>query len=106
MRQYRQGDVLLEEAGSLPPGLKKRKELVVARGEATGHAHRFDLKLDTDVHLYETEKGELWIKVDRPAPLVHEEHETLVVQPEIYRYISQREYQDAPRQGYQRSLLD
>jgi hypothetical protein len=91
-KQFRQGDVLLEQVSSLPEGLKKLDRKIVAYGEVTGHAHRFDCKLDTDAILYEDDKGNLWVKVAKITPLQHEEHATLTIEPGVYKYIPQREY--------------
>ena len=90
---YRQGDVYLQKVATLPEGLRElveRKE--VAFGEVTGHAHRLDVKLADDAVLYENDKGELWVSVAEKTALVHEEHETIQLEPGIYRYIPQREY--------------
>ncbi len=89
---YRQGDVLLEEELLLPDRVRLLPHKIVARGELTGHAHRFEVKLDKDVELYQDSTGNLWIRVNRPSPLVHEEHSTLWIEPGTYRYLPQREY--------------
>lgn len=89
---YRQGDVYLQKMATLPKGLKELKRKEVAFGEVTGHAHRLDVKLADDAMLYENDKGELWVSVKTATALVHEEHETIQLEPGVYRYIPQREY--------------
>jgi hypothetical protein len=96
MPQYRQGDVFLEPELTLPIDCRPLDRKIVAWGEVTGHTHRFEAALADDVQLYEDTEGRLWIRVHRPAPLVHEEHETLHIEPGLYRYIPQREYQPGP----------
>jgi hypothetical protein len=48
VRQYRQGDVLIESVEKLPSGLTQAKpehgKTVLAYGEVTGHHHAFDLE--------------------------------------------------------------
>ena len=92
MKMYRQGDVLLEQMESIPKGLKKLERLIVAYGEVTGHAHRFDCKLGDGVELLEDDKGNLFVRVAKTTELVHEEHETLTIPPGDYKYVPQREY--------------
>jgi hypothetical protein len=93
MKTYRQGDVLLvrtrrlpKEAQAVEPG---PRGIVLAEGEATGHAH----VLAPD-HVREWSVAEQrYITVDRPAPLTHEEHGTVVVEPGTYEVIRQVEYE-------------
>jgi hypothetical protein len=60
---------------------------ILARGEATGHAHR----LDGDVQLYES-RAELFFNAKVAVPLVHEEHETIIIPEGNYKVIRQREF--------------
>jgi hypothetical protein len=94
MKQYRQGDVFLLPVDEKRVNLATARPLdhvTIALGEATGHAHRFDAST-THVHLLRDSSDTLWIKVEQPSPLVHEEHETLLIEPGLYRYLPQREY--------------
>jgi len=92
--QYRQGDILLIKvrprphagATSVPP---VDGRLILAYGEQTGHAHAIDATL---AELFEEQQGQLYLRVARPAPLVHEEHAPIVVDPGWYSVIRQREY--------------
>lgn len=85
-RQYRQGDVLLHPVDALPNGYRtlgrSRFPIVLAEGEATGHAHQI-LKPGGKVrqHLAGTE---LYLEVLSPTPLTHEEHAELIVEPGLY----------------------
>jgi hypothetical protein len=96
-KMYRQGDVLLVQVDGCPEDAKKLDHMTVAWGEATGHHHSFT----KDVELRE-KNDMVWIVVDEPAELTHQEHATIVVDPGTYKYVRQREY--APRQN--RWVLD
>jgi hypothetical protein len=95
--QYRQGDVLLRAIDRIPPGARrvpgKRRRVVVAEGELTGHAHAFagDVKLFRDNR---SRRSFLRIPAGG-APLSHEEHATILVPQGRYEVLLQREY--APR---------
>jgi hypothetical protein len=76
MRQIRQGDVLLIEVEQIPPGgqLVPRAgdgRVVLAYGEATGHAHAI---LEEDVSMIEVDEGIRYLDVQADAVLRHEEH--------------------------------
>jgi hypothetical protein len=92
--QYRQGDVLLVRTGSrelddarLIP--RNHGRIILAEGEATGHAHAID---SPEAVLLELEEGERYLRVDAPCDLVHEEHAAIALDPGLYRVIRQREF--------------
>ena len=98
----RQGDLLLVPNAELPERVEviRRRRLVLAEGEATGHAHVVD---DERASLH----GHRWSDVryvqvvgDESVSLVHEEHDPLHVAPGVYEVRRQREY--APRVGFRR----
>lgn len=84
MDQLQQGDVLLRKIKKLPFGIRKveRKNgaIVLAEGEATGHAHRI---MDIDALFYECD-GKLYLKNDKSVTVTHEEHKSIVIEPGIY----------------------
>jgi hypothetical protein len=96
--QYRQGDVLLRAIDRIPSGARpvpgKRRRVVVAEGELTGHAHAFatgDVKL-----LRDNRSRRSFLRIPAGgAPLSHEEHATILVPQGRYEVLLQREY--APR---------
>ena len=97
MSLIRQGDVLLIPATEIPAHAKRVRRdngrVVLAYGEATGHAHAI---LEDGVTLVSVEQAEelrMWLKVEteEPVHLVHEEHETLTVAPGLYEVRRQRE---------------
>lgn len=99
-KQYRQGDVLIERARSLPKERTKAERAVLALGEATGHCHQ----IETGAFMFLDVDGEKWLDVfDETATVVHEEHGPITLPRGRYRVIQQREY-EAP--GINRSVLD
>ena len=93
-RMYRQGDVLLVAVDGVPPGAssvgRDGGRLVLAYGEATGHAHTIE---SDHAALLATGPG-VFLDVRGPEPvmLVHQEHESIAVDPGTYRVVRQREY--------------
>lgn len=95
---YRQGDVLVAplDPGALPPGLVPvprdgRGRLVLAYGEATGHAHvltgdRVALLCPPD------DPSALHVRVEGYGRLAHDEHGAITLPPGAYRVVRQREY--------------
>lgn len=113
MRQIRQGDVLLIRLEQAPEAFvaevgrrldrvaRDRGRLVLAEGEATGHAHviesdEAELLREDEQLLDPGQAVELYLLVHgaEPVPLVHEEHASLPVPPGVYRVVRQREYRD------------
>jgi len=92
-KQFRQGDVMLVRARAISKGAtqvpRERGRIVLAYGEATGHAHAV---LDEDVMLLE--RGDVrFLKVGTAgATLQHEEHAPVTIAPGSYRVVRQREY--------------
>jgi hypothetical protein len=87
----RQGDVLLVEVEAIPAEARMRRRdgrIVLAEGEATGHAHA----------IHEEDAREFWHGEERflltrsRSQLVHEEHAPIVVPPGSWRTVQQREY--------------
>jgi hypothetical protein len=95
---YRQGDVLLvpvapEEipTGAMPAPRDRGGRMVLARGEATGHAHVINGP-DTELLADRDCIDELFVQIVSHARLVHEEHGAIAVPAGTYRVIRQREY--------------
>lgn len=108
--QQRQGDVLVVPVETIPPGAQpadrdEHGRVVLALGEASGHAHAIRAE---DVAAFRIETAEQDVNralVDfilvggAGAQLAHEyesgkkaEHDTLHLAPGAYRVIQQREY--------------
>ena len=87
-KMWRHGDVLVRSIKEIPSEATKRQGSILARGEATGHAHRIQGKCE----LFES-KGTLYLQIlDDEVELVHEEHKTIVLPKGKYRVWQQREY--------------
>ena len=100
-RQYRQGDVLLEQIDAMPQELPLREvprhggRVVLAEGEATGHFHAIAapnaqlLEAPGSMHRF--------LQLDDPCDLTHEEHSTIRLPQGCYRVRLQREYVEPPK---------
>lgn len=106
-RLYRQGDVLLVEVTDAPvvgewATQERGDRLVLAHGEATGHAHvirsqRADLaKRRRSASRVQPRELHLLVYGDEPVALEHEEHDALLIPPGAYRVVRQREYVPGP----------
>ena len=84
MKQIQQGDVVLEAVEIDLTGKKSLKELILAKGETTGHAHR--IKPVFGVKIYE-ENGIKYVvnTNDTEALLTHEEHKTIAIPKGTFR---------------------
>lgn len=105
MKLYRQGDVLIRRIDKIPLRRRKstnddRRRLILAHGEATGHAHVIDAKPSEARlrHGSARDARELtFLEVLSPTgvELVHDEHDTIVIPPGDYEVTRQREYSPA-----------
>lgn len=94
----RQGDVLIRRVAKIPKGLKKvpleNGRVVLAHGEATGHAHAVvDRVAEVEflaADLREMEKR--FLRVESEVDVVHDEHATITLAPGEYEVVRQREY--------------
>ena len=82
---HQQGDLLLYLARALPDDAQRiqtdRSSLILAEGEATGHAHR--IEATPDVELYE-KAGVMYLRVLTESKLRHEEHAEHLIAPGVY----------------------
>ena len=93
---FRQGDVLIIPVDRLPKSLepveREGGRLILAHGEATGHAHAIK---DQRAALFRDPKlAAIFMHVsgDAAVALEHDEHDTIEVPPGNYRVVRQREY--------------
>jgi hypothetical protein len=87
---FRQGDILVVTIDEIPDAAKTLgQDLVLATGEATGHAHRVE-GLATQ---FITATQERFLTVTGLSVLRHEEHGPIELPPGNYRVIRQREYE-------------
>lgn len=82
--QVRQGDVLVTPA-TIPASAKpvaSKKRVVLAEGEATGHAHTIDF---SPKKLKVFQDGEaIYLRVLKPVVLTHQEHAAATIEPGDY----------------------
>lgn len=92
----RQGDVLLVPVDAIPdaakPVARDRGRVVLAYGEATGHAHAIASSAATQL----VDDVERYLRLSTAATLAHEEHAPIELAPGTYRIVIQREYVPAP----------
>jgi len=90
---YRQGDVLFMQVKETATGQsvpRQNGRLIIAEGEATGHAHAV-LDLDAQLRTLEA-SGEMYLDAPAGATVVHEEHAPVALPAGTFRVIRQREY--------------
>jgi hypothetical protein len=94
---YRQGDVLIVPVNELEKVPLEAGRIVLAHGEATGHAHVVEGEATfLAADLEDLERRFLLIEAE--AMVVHDEHDTITLPPGAYEVRRQREYQpEAPR---------
>ncbi len=89
--EARHGDVGLIRIETLPEGAKKQPrkgDLILALGEATGHAHRIKEKSARIFAVGDTR----YLVIERPTTLDHEEHGPITLQPGAFLVRIEREY--------------
>lgn len=93
---YRHGEIFLQKVGELPEGkgkVSKLKSFIVGHSE-TGHHHVLQSK--TTFTVKEIENAFNYLVLDSPADIVHQKdvntHETITVEPGIYKVIKKTEY--------------
>jgi hypothetical protein len=94
-RQYRQGDVLVmraEHSLGVPFRVRRdrRGRLVLASGDASGHAHVID---GPDAELLDDPlTGRRFLRLVAESKLSHEEHAPIALPPGLYEVRRQRVY--------------
>jgi len=95
LKQIQQGDVLLQQVPSIPTGATEeqhRGRIILARGERTGHAHVISSDKAKLWSLTRDGVTELYLEVQAPVTIVHDEHKPLPVPTGIYRVGRVKEY--------------
>lgn len=97
MNQVRQGDVLVMSS-EIPSGARcvtGRRRIVLAEGEVSGHYHTMSRKT-SEHHEHE---GVMYLRVNEPTDLTHQEHGTITIEPGEYLVRRQvEEWMDEVRQ--------
>lgn len=114
--QVRQGDLLLESVEAVPDGPEAAPEnrsegavLVIAEGEASGHAHA--VRAAGVTFLVPPERGPSdlvlgWLRVEAQAALRHEQHAAVELPAGLYRITQQRRYDPARAHDRWRRVMD
>ena len=102
--EYQQGDVLLNEISTLPDNVREctEKEVILQKGEFTGHAHRIEDPSKVNFFLATDHQEEVegritpfmkkYLRVLEEVNLRHEEHGPIPLAPGLYEVDIVREY--------------
>jgi hypothetical protein len=100
-RQFRQGDLLLQPIEKIPASARAadpKSEIVLAEGEATGHAHRIKPPWENRAKQY-FDGPTLYLEVLKPVAVDHEEHGAITIPPGCYeRRLQTETWMDEVRQ--------
>lgn len=95
---YRQGDVLMRAVDRIPANATRieREEgrIVLAHGEATGHAHAISAPEEEATFLSADERGR-FLQLVADVDVTHEEHAPIRLPAGRYEIILQREWTEA-----------
>lgn len=83
---YRHGDLLLTRVDSIPTKAQKTVTNILQEGEVTGHKHR--LRGQSQIYELEDQK---YVQVEEPTELMHEDHDTIVLERGTYVLEHERE---------------
>ena len=99
---YRQGDILLKKVESLPEledfnissieGNEVENTIILALGEATGHAHAIRNHNGNAVLVKSKHENKFFLMVLNEVKLTHEEHAAITLPIGNYEFVRQREY--------------
>jgi len=89
MKQLQHGDVLIEEITELPEGLIQLDTDIVMAGEATGHHHRVQGKVQV---LECPTTKDIFLNVVWPSTITHEEHKPIDLPTGTYKIGRVQEY--------------
>lgn len=94
MAMYRQGDVLIRSVAKLPKGAQKSPDpgrIVLALGEATGHAHAIaEGEADSYSLAKAFRQSRRFLLVPQNAAVRHEEHLPVHLLSGVYEVVQQR----------------
>ena len=84
---FRHGELIIKQVSAVKG--KKRSNLILAEGEATGHKHEITTG---EAELYE-DNGTLYLRVESDtAKLTHPDHNTITLPKGDYEITIQKEY--------------
>ncbi len=89
----RQGDLLIIKVDKIPDNLPKKTDKILLEGEASGHRHQ--LSSGTIYAENSTRDNNYllgYFLLEEASALTHPEHKTIELEPGIYKFHQQREY--------------
>lgn len=96
VKAIRHGDCLIMKIDSIPTtGVSKKSNNNLLEGETTGHAHRLNggnIMVCDEEPTAQNNYRVGYFELDKETNLTHEEHSTITLEPGIYTWFSQREY--------------
>jgi hypothetical protein len=97
MKLYRQGDLLIISVNQLPDNIQKKQSLILLEGEATGHKHQLSSGIVYKSIVPPARDNHYLLGafiLEEASTLTHPEHQTIELPPGIYKFYSQREYDE------------
>jgi hypothetical protein len=96
LKLYIQGDVMIRPVQALPDGalaVKNKGRIVLAHGEATGHAHAVSVREAREFTMADSGAAvRRFLSVASVATVKHEEHAPVKLPAGVYEIVQQREY--------------
>lgn len=89
---YRHGDVLIVPVSGIPEGAEAQKHLILAEGEATGHAHTLVRQKNKTAPVLFKNGQDLYFSAKEGTAVVHQEHARIELPPGSYKIVNQVEY--------------
>lgn len=90
--RYRHGDVVIDLIDAIPAKAARVADNILARGDSTGHAHRFDGNGQV-MRLVRSGTTELYLRVEKGGGRVlHEEHGPITLTAGEYRVTQKRQF--------------
>lgn len=102
MKKFRQGDVYIFQVDSTEDKkFMKVPNFILAEGEVTGHKHNLMPLEGGEVSVKKVSDMEIFVDIKGTgAQVVHDEHETITLEPGTYRVQIQQEYDPATYRRY------
>ena len=100
--QFRQGDIFLEKIDFIPDWEESKKtsiegsdipnSIILALGEATGHAHAIRNNNGKAILMKDKNSENYFLMLSKECDLTHEEHNKITLPIGNYKVIRQRQY--------------
>jgi hypothetical protein len=104
MKKFRQGDVFIFQVEEGSQDTKKFNDVpnfILAEGEVTGHKHNLMPLEGGSVAVKKVNDMQIFVEIKgKGAKVVHDEHETITLEPGLYQVKIQQEYDPATYRRY------